>query len=123
MTTESKFLLYKTDNHDVSINVLVSDETIWATQKNIADLFGVSVSAINKHLTNIYESGELDRNRTISKMEIVQTEGTRTVSRKTTFYNLDVIISVGYRVNSIQATHFRQWATQTLKEYIYFCGN
>lgn len=118
MTTESKFLLYKTDNHDVSINVLVSDETIWATQKNIADLFGVSVSAINKHLTNIYESGELDKNRTISKMEIVQTEGTRTVSRKTTFYNLDVIISVGYRVNSIQATHFRQWATQTLKEYM-----
>lgn len=118
MTTESKFLLYKTDNHDVSINVLVSDETIWATQKNIADLFGVSVSAINKHLTNIYESGELDKNRTISKMEIVQTEGTRTVSRKTTFYNLDAIISVGYRVNSIQATHFRQWATQTLKEYM-----
>ena len=118
MNNESRFLLYKTDNHDVSINVLISDETIWATQKTMADLFGVGVSAISKHLTNIYESGELEEVRTFSKMAIVQTEGTRKVTRETAFYNLDAIISVGYRVNSVQATHFRQWATQTLKKYM-----
>ena len=118
MNNESRFLLYKTDNHDVSINVLISDETIWATQKTMADLFGVGISAISKHLTNIYESGELEEARTFSKMAIVQTEGNRKVTRETAFYNLDAIISVGYRVNSVQATHFRQWATQTLKEYM-----
>ncbi|KRK36565.1 virulence RhuM family protein [Loigolactobacillus bifermentans] len=118
MTKEAKFLLYKLDNSPVSVDVLISDETIWATQKSIADLFGVGIPAINKHLSNIYESKELDRNRTISKMEIVQKEGTRSVTRETTFYNLDAIISVGYRVNSLQATRFRQWATKTLKEYM-----
>ena len=102
MTKEAKFLLYKLDNSPVSVDVLISDETIWATQKSIADLFGVGIPAINKHLSNIYESKELDRNRTISILEIVKKEGTRSVTRETTFYNLDAIISVGYRVNSLQ---------------------
>ncbi|GEL89304.1 virulence RhuM family protein [Pediococcus parvulus] len=115
---KTKFLLYKTDNRDVSIDVIISDETIWATQKSIAELFGVGTPAVNKHLKNIFESGELKENETISKMETVQNEGGRDVTRKTSFYNLDAIISVGYRVNSIQATHFRQWATQTLDEYM-----
>lgn len=115
---KTKFLLYKTDNRDVSIDVIISDETIWATQKSIAKLFGVGTPAVNKHLKNIFESGELKENETISKMETVQNEGGRDVTRKTSFYNLDAIISVGYRVNSIQATHFRQWATQTLDEYM-----
>ena len=115
---KTKFLLYKTDNRDVSIDVIISDETIWATQRSIAKLFGVGTPAVNKHLKNIFESGELKENETISKMETVQNEGGRDVTRKTSFYNLDAIISVGYRVNSIQATHFRQWATQTLDEYM-----
>ncbi|UNC20430.1 virulence RhuM family protein [Latilactobacillus sakei] len=80
----------------------------------MAELFGVGVPAINKHLKNIYESGELAESATISKMETVQNEGARSVTRELTIYNLDAIISVGYRVNSVQATHFRQWATQTL---------
>ena len=112
---EIQFLLYEADE---KIEVIVKDETIWATQKAIADLFGVGVPAISKHLKNIFESGELDENSTLSKMEIVQFEGGRQVKRETAFYNLDVIISVGYRVNSQKATKFRIWATSILKEYI-----
>ncbi|WP_241424912.1 virulence RhuM family protein [Latilactobacillus sakei] len=112
--TETKFLLYKTDNSNISIDVIISNETLWTTQKAMAELFGVGVPAINKHLKNIYESGELAESATISKMETVQNEGARSVTRELTIYNLDAIISVGYRVNSVQATHFRQWATQTL---------
>ena len=111
---ETKFLLYKTDNSNISIDVIISNETLWTTQKAMAELFGVGVPAINKHLKNIYESGELAESATISKMETVQNEGARSVTRELTIYNLDAIISVGYRVNSVQATHFRQWATQTL---------
>jgi len=112
--TETKFLLYKTENSNISIDVIISNETLWTTQKAMAELFGVGIPAINKHLKNIYESGELAESATISKMETVQNEGARSVTRELTIYNLDAIISVGYRVNSVQATHFRQWATQTL---------
>lgn len=115
---ESNIILYSNETEKVSINVTFLNETFWLPQKGIAELFGVEVPAINKHLGNIYESGELLKETTISILEIVQTEGSRTVTRKVEFYNLDAIIAVGYRVNSKQATQFRIWATQTLKEFI-----
>lgn len=109
------FQLYRLDDNN-EVEVLLNDETIWLTQKSMSELFDVGVPAIAKHLNNIFLSGELEEEPTVSKMEIVQTEGKRTVSRKVTFYNLDAIISVGYRVNSLKATRFRQWATRQLKE-------
>ncbi|UDM74392.1 virulence RhuM family protein [Vagococcus fluvialis] len=112
---EIQFLMYEADE---TVEVLVQDETIWATQKSIAQLFDVGVPAISKHLKNIFESGELDENRTVSKMETVRNEGGREVKRETAIYNLDAIISIGYRVNSQKATKFRIWATDILKEYI-----
>lgn len=112
---EIQFLIYQSDN---PIEVIVQNDTIWATQKTIAQLFDIGIPAINKHLQNIFESGELDQNRTISKMEIVQNEGARKVKREAYFYNLDAIISVGYRVNSQKATQFRIWATDILRDYI-----
>ncbi len=118
MNHEFNFLIYRSVEEDVSVNALVKDETIWLTQKAMAELFDVGVPAINKHLQNIYDDGELDTNSTISKMEIVQQEGSRSVTRKIDFYNLDAIISVGYRVNSRRATQFRIWATSVLKEYM-----
>ena len=118
MEKQFEFLIYKSADEEVSVNAMVREETIWLTQKGMAELFGVNPPAINKHLDNIYSEGELRREATISKMEIVQTEGTRQVRRNVDFYNLDAIISVGYRVNSIRATHFRIWATSILKEYM-----
>ena len=118
MSNEFQFLLYRAEDQDVAVSAVIKDESIWLTQKGMAELFGVEPPAISKHLTNIYEEGELVRERTVSKMEIVQTEGSRTVARSTQFYNLDAIISVGYRVNSRKATRFRIWATGVLKEYI-----
>lgn len=118
MTGQGKFLLYTADDGAVKVEVLFEDETVWLTQKAIAQLFGVKVPAVNKHLKNIFDSGELTREATISKMEIVRTEGTREVGREVDFYNLDAIIAVGYRVNSYQATRFRMWATKTLREFI-----
>ena len=112
------FLLYTTPNGKVKVEVLLSNETLWLTQKRIAELFGVGVPAISKHLDNIYNDGELLREATISILETVQLEGTREVQRKVEYYNLDAVISVGYRVNSSQATQFRIWATKLLKEYI-----
>ena len=114
----SEFLLYTAPNGDVKVEVLLSGETIWLTQKRIAQLFGVGVPAISKHLDNIYDSGELQRESTISMLETVQQEGKREVKRKLEYYNLDAVISVGYRVNSAQATQFRIWATKLIKEYI-----
>ncbi|EJG0704709.1 virulence RhuM family protein [Vibrio parahaemolyticus] len=114
----SEFLLYTAPNGDVKVEVLLSGETIWLTQKRIAQLFGVGVPAISKHLDNIYDSGELEREATISILETVQQEGKREVKRKLEYYNLDAVISVGYRVNSAQATQFRIWATQLIKDYI-----
>lgn len=114
----TEFLLYTTPNGKVKVEVLLNNETLWLTQKRIAELFGVGVPAISKHLDNIYNDGELLREATISILETVQQEGTREVMRKVEYYNLDAVISVGYRVNSSQATQFRIWATKLLKEYI-----
>ena len=115
---ESNIILYETEDGKINIDVFLKDETIWLTQKGMAELFDVNVPAVNKHLSNIYEEGELIKNSTISKMEIVQQEGNRNVKRNVEFYNLDAIIAVGYRVNSKKATKFRIWATNVLKEYI-----
>lgn len=118
MNKELQFLIYSTPEENVLVDVVVKDENIWVTQKAMAELFGVKVPAISKHLKNIFEEGELQQKSTISKMEIVQSEGTRNIKRLVDFYNLDAIISVGYRVNSLKATKFRIWATQILKEYM-----
>jgi hypothetical protein len=115
---QSDFLLYTGNDGKVTVEVFLKDETVWLTQKAMAELFGVNIPAINKHLSNIFESGELQKEATLSILETVQKEGNRLVKRKLEFYNLDAIISVGYRVNSYQATQFRIWATRTLKEYI-----
>ena len=115
---EGKILLYRTDNESVTVNVCFEGETFWMTQKTIAELFAVQVPAITKHLKNIFDEEELEREATVSKKEIVQIEGNREVMRSVDFYNLDAIIAVGYRVNSKKATRFRQWATKTLKDYI-----
>lgn len=113
-----KIILYYTADGNVTVDVRFEDETFWITQKAMSELFGVQVPAIAKHLKNIYDEEELEYQATVSKMETVQVEGSRKVTRLVDFYNLDAIIAVGYRVNSKQATRFRQWATTTLKEYI-----
>jgi len=118
MSDQDKFLLYTAPDGAVKVDVFFKEETVWLTQKALAELFAVKVPAVNKHLKNIFESGELSREATISKMEIVRAEGGREVAREVEFYNLDAIIAVGYRVNSYQATQFRIWATKTLKEFI-----
>lgn len=118
MYKESNIVLYQIEDTNVCVKVIYKDETFWLSQKAMAELFDVNVSAISKHLKNIYNENELYEEATISKMETVQTEGDRQVKRKVDFYNLDAIIAVGYRVNSKKATRFRQWATKTLKEYI-----
>jgi len=113
-----ELIFYKTPEGEQRIEVVYQDENFWMTQRALADLFAVGIPAINKHLKNIYETGELEPEATLSKMEIVRPEGVREVRRKVDFYNLDAIIAVGYRVNSYQATQFRIWATKTLKEYV-----
>ena len=118
MSDQDKFLLYTAPDGAVKVDVYFKNETVWLTQKALAELFAVKVPAINKHLKNIFESGELNRMATISKMEIVRAEGLREVAREIEFYNLDAIVAVGYRVNSYQATQFRIWATKTLREFI-----
>jgi hypothetical protein len=115
---ENKIVLYSNEAGKVNISVTFQNDTFWLPQKAIATLFGVEVPAISKHLANIYETGELEQPSTISILETVQQEGSRNVKRKVEFYNLDAIIAIGYRVNSKQATQFRIWATQTLKEFI-----
>ncbi|HHB82843.1 MAG TPA: cell filamentation protein Fic [Devosia sp.] len=114
----TEFLLYTAPGGAVRVEVLLADETLWLTQKRMAALFGVGVPAISKHLENIYNTGELQREATVSILETVQQEGKRQVTRKLEYYNLDAVISVGYRVNSAQATQFRIWATALIKEYI-----
>ncbi|EDR48452.1 virulence RhuM family protein [Dorea formicigenerans] len=118
MIQEHEIVLYQVEDTNICVNVVFKDETFWMTQKAMAELFDVNVPAISKHLSNIFEEGELFKEATVSKMEIVQMEGNRKVKREPEFYNLDAIIAVGYRVNSKKATRFRQWATKTLKEYI-----
>ena len=115
---ESNIILYETEDGKVNVDVLLKDESIWLTQKSMAELFDVNIPAVSKHLNNIYDEGELLKNSTISKMETVQKEGNRNVKRNVDFYNLDAIIAVGYRVNSKKATKFRIWATSVLKDYI-----
>ncbi len=111
-------LLYTALTGNIKIEVYFEGETFWLSQRKMAELFGVDVRTVNEHLQNIYKTNELKIEATIRKFRIVQTEGTREVSREVEFYNLDAIIAVGYRVNSSQATQFRIWATQTLKEFI-----
>ncbi|MCL9770508.1 virulence RhuM family protein [Flavobacterium sp. HXWNR69] len=121
MNKELQFLIYNTPQFNTKINVVVKDETIWLTQKAMSELFDVKVPAISKHLKNIFEEGELNEQLVVSKMETTTIHGAiadKTQTKDTNFYNLDAIISVGYRVNSAKATQFRIWATNTLKEYI-----
>ena len=121
MNKEIQFLMYSTPRGDVNVEAVVRDETLWLTQKAMAQLFGVQVPAISKHLKNIFSEGELIEEVVNSKMEITTQHGAiegRTQTQETQFYNLDAIISVGYRVNSAKATHFRIWATNVLKEYM-----
>lgn len=118
MGKELQFILYNLPDGEGTVQAYIENETIWLTQKAMSQLFDVSVSAINQHLKSIYDSNELSPDATIKKILIVQQEGARQVKREQTFYNLDVIISVGYRVNSQKATKFRQWATKILNEFI-----
>ena len=111
-------IIYQSGQENISTNVLFKDETFWMTQKDMATLFRVDVSTINYHLKEIFDSNELSEESTIGKFPIVRLEGTRKVTRTITFYNLDAIIAVGYRVNSKEATQFRIWATKVLREYI-----
>ena len=115
--SENQIVVYQ-PNETVRLDVRLENETVWLTQLKIAELFGVQKAAISKHVKNIFASGELVRDATVSKLETVQTEGGRTVVRTQEFFNLDVIIAVGYRVNSRRATQFRIWATKVLKEYL-----
>ena len=120
MEERNDIVIYQTEDGLVKMEAVVdpSGETIWASQKAMSELFGVNTQAITRHLGNIYEEGELKKEATCSKMEHVRQEGSRTVTRQIEFYNLDAIISVGYRINSRRATAFRIWSTQVLKQYM-----
>ena len=113
----AEFLIFTAQEGKNSIEARFENETIWLTQKLMAELFEVDISTVNEHLKNIYKSGELNENSTIGNFPIVQREGRRNVKRSVLFYNLDAIISVGYRINSLRATQFRQWATKVLREF------
>ena len=121
MNNTFRYLMYRSEDQAISVNAVIRDETVWLTQKSMAELFGVHIPAINKHLKNIFAEGELDEKVVISKMKITTQHGAvpdKTQTKETLFYNLDAIISVGYRVNSRRATQFRIWATSILKEYM-----
>jgi hypothetical protein len=118
LDTQNKIILYTTADGKVTADVFFAQDNFWLTQRTMSDLFGVNIPAISKHLKNIYISGELTQEATISKMETVQIEGGRQVIREMEIYNLDAVIAVGYRVNSLKATHFRIWATNTLRDFI-----
>ncbi|NLO46296.1 MAG: virulence RhuM family protein [Clostridiales bacterium] len=121
MNNDLQFLLYQSADEEVSVNAVIKDETIWLTQNAMAELFGVQTPAISKHLKNIFEDGELHEDVVVSKMEMTTRHGAipnKTQTKETNIYNLDAIISVGYRVNSRKATQFRIWATGVLKEYM-----
>lgn len=113
----AEFLIFQVEGQEKGVQVVYQDETIWATQKAIAELFDVKVSTVNEHLKNIFKDGELQEEATIRKIRIVQQEGNRQVERAPHFYNLDAIISVGYRISSIRATQFRQWCTYILRQF------
>ena len=118
MNNESNFLMYQTENGDTKIQVRLEGETVWMTQRAMAELFQKGVPTINEHIKNIYAEGELTEEATIRKNRIVQVEGSREVEREVAFYNLEMIIAVGYRVRSHRGTQFRQWATERLNEYM-----
>ena len=111
-------IIFNTEDGDVQVQVDTVKETVWMTQKGMAELFGVSVPAINQHVKNVYQEGELLEAATVKKNLIVQSEGSRKVQRNVDYYNLDMIIAVGYRVNSKRATAFRIWATKVLRDYL-----
>lgn len=118
MPNELQFILYSIDQEDIKIKVAIKDETIWVTQRGMAELFGCTSDNISLHLKNIYADRELSEISTTEDFSVVQSEGARQVTRSVRFYNLDAVISVGYRVNSHRATQFRIWATSVLKEFI-----
>ncbi|WP_298701734.1 virulence RhuM family protein [uncultured Ruminococcus sp.] len=118
MNKQMHYVLYHVDDSDISVNAVIQNDSIWITQKAMAELFGCTSDNISSHLKNIYSEGELIKEATTEKISVVQKEGSRNVKRNIDFYNLDAIISVGYRVNSRQATKFRIWATGVLKEYM-----
>ncbi len=119
MSNEIHFLLYSLPEEDGRVQVVVKDETIWATQKAMAQLFGIDKSGISRHISNILSEGELQRDATVAKIATVVNRGIRgKVEEDLEYYNLDMIIAVGYRVSSVRATRFRQWATKVLNEYI-----
>lgn len=113
-----RVVLYTTDDGKVAVDVFFANDNFWLTQKSMSELFGVNIPSVSRHLKNIYGSGELVREATVSKIETVQTEGGRQIARDVEFFNMDAAIAVGYRVNSIKATHFCIWANQTLREYM-----
>ncbi len=114
----SQLIFYATPQGNVKVEVIFEEETFWLSQKRMAELFGVDVRTVNEHLKNIFATGELSKDSTIRNFRIVQKEGSRSVTRDVDFYILDAILAVGYRVNSNEATQFRIWATNTLKEFI-----
>lgn len=119
MSNEIHFLLYSLPEEDGRVQVVVKDETIWATQKAMAQLFGIDKSGISRHISNILSEGELQRDATVAKIATVVNRGIRgKVEEDLEYYNLDMIIAVAYRVSSVRATRFRQWATKVLNEYI-----
>ena len=118
MAKRNEILLYETADGETRLEVLVQDESVWLSQRDMALLFQKAVAAINEHIRNVYREGELPRESTIRNFRIVQREGNRDVSREVAHYNLDMIISVGYRVNSYRGTQFRIWATRQLREFI-----
>jgi len=120
MNDKLQYQLYKLDDEN-QVNAVIKDETLWLTQKSMGELYGVGVPAISKHLSNIFESGELDENATVSKMEIVQNEGSRSIKREVVLYNLDAIISVGYRVNSLKAMISKQISRLKPKDWERHC--
>ena len=121
ITKQMEMVLYHSEQSDVTVNAIIKDETIWITQKAMAELFGIDKSGISRHLSNIFKSGELDEKVVVAKIATTTQHGAiegKTQSSLTNYYNLDAIISVGYRVDSKQATQFRIWATNVLKEYM-----
>ena len=118
MENKSQIIIYTTEKGETKLEVRLENETVWLTQKLMAELFQTTIPNINMHLKNIFDEGELDPKSTIKDFLIVRFEGNREVNRSLDYYNLDAIISVGYRIKSHIATRFRQWATQNIREYI-----
>ena len=115
---KGQIIIYQSEDGKTNVEVLLADETVWLTQQQLAGLFQTSRTNVVEHIQHIYEEGELDEKSTCRKFRQVRQEGERTVSRQLTFYNLDLIISLGYRIKSMAATRFRRWATDILKEYL-----